>query len=61
MTLAVRSAHTAEIPLTDQKGRILVSDEYLAFLVEKLNAKMECNVRHNTKLSQAFQKFLASQ
>ncbi|XP_058033366.1 tRNA wybutosine-synthesizing protein 3 homolog isoform X2 [Ahaetulla prasina] len=40
--LAVRSTHCLEVPLT-QKGRLMVSEEYVDFVVQVANRKMEEN------------------
>ncbi|XP_050162970.1 tRNA wybutosine-synthesizing protein 3 homolog isoform X2 [Myiozetetes cayanensis] len=42
--LAVRSTHCLEVPLS-HKGRLLVSEEYIEFLVQVANQKMEENIR----------------
>ncbi|XP_071985353.1 tRNA wybutosine-synthesizing protein 3 homolog isoform X2 [Engystomops pustulosus] len=42
--MAVRSTHCLEVPLT-RDGKILVSDEYIDFLVQTANQKMEENKR----------------
>ncbi|XP_058033367.1 tRNA wybutosine-synthesizing protein 3 homolog isoform X3 [Ahaetulla prasina] len=40
--MAVRSTHCLEVPLT-QKGRLMVSEEYVDFVVQVANRKMEEN------------------
>ncbi|KFV76138.1 tRNA wybutosine-synthesizing protein 3, partial [Dryobates pubescens] len=40
--MAVRSTHCLEVPLTHQ-GKLLVSEEYIEFLVHIANGKMEEN------------------
>ncbi|XP_014748048.1 PREDICTED: tRNA wybutosine-synthesizing protein 3 homolog isoform X2 [Sturnus vulgaris] len=42
--LAVRSTHCLEVPLS-HKGRLMVSEEYIEFLVHVANQKMEENIR----------------
>ncbi|KAJ7400791.1 tRNA wybutosine-synthesizing protein 3 like protein [Pitangus sulphuratus] len=42
--LAVRSTHCLEVPLS-HKGRLLVSEEYIEFLVQVANQKMEENIK----------------
>ncbi|XP_064520937.1 tRNA wybutosine-synthesizing protein 3 homolog isoform X2 [Pseudopipra pipra] len=44
ITMAVRSTHCLEVPLS-RKGRLMVSDEYIEFLVHVANQKMEENIR----------------
>lgn len=41
---AVRSTHCLEVPLSHE-GRLLVSQEYIEFLVRVANQKMEENIR----------------
>ncbi|NXU54227.1 TYW3 protein, partial [Turnix velox] len=43
ITLAVRSAHCLEVPLS-HKGKLMVSEEYIEFLVLVANQKMEENM-----------------
>ncbi|NXH16127.1 TYW3 protein, partial [Bucco capensis] len=40
--MAVRSTHCLEVPLTRQ-GRLMVSEEYIEFLIHIANQKMEEN------------------
>ncbi|XP_026535125.1 tRNA wybutosine-synthesizing protein 3 homolog isoform X2 [Notechis scutatus] len=40
--MAVRSTHCLEVPLT-QKGRLMVSEEYVDFVIQVANQKMEEN------------------
>ncbi|XP_076837816.1 tRNA wybutosine-synthesizing protein 3 homolog [Brachyhypopomus gauderio] len=47
--MAVRSTHCLEVPLS-QKGQILVSEEYIDFLVAAANNKMEENLRRIGRL-----------
>ncbi|NXN95473.1 TYW3 protein, partial [Rhinopomastus cyanomelas] len=42
ITMAVRSAHCLEVPLT-HKGKLMVSEEYIDFVVHIANRKMEEN------------------
>ncbi|XP_009074671.1 PREDICTED: tRNA wybutosine-synthesizing protein 3 homolog, partial [Acanthisitta chloris] len=42
--MAVRSTHCLEVPLS-HKGRLMVSEEYIEFLVHVANGKMEENIR----------------
>uniref|UniRef100_A0A8D2PR06 tRNA wybutosine-synthesizing protein 3 homolog n=1 Tax=Zosterops lateralis melanops TaxID=1220523 RepID=A0A8D2PR06_ZOSLA len=44
ITMAVRSTHCLEVPLS-HKGRLMVSEEYIEFLVRVANQKMEENIR----------------
>ncbi|XP_066049140.1 tRNA wybutosine-synthesizing protein 3 homolog isoform X2 [Chamaea fasciata] len=44
ITMAVRSTHCLEVPLS-HKGRLMVSEEYIEFLVHVANQKMEENIR----------------
>ncbi|NXY15884.1 TYW3 protein, partial [Atrichornis clamosus] len=43
ITMAVRSTHCLEVPLS-HKGRLMVSEEYIEFLVHVANQKMEENL-----------------
>ncbi|NXG08060.1 TYW3 protein, partial [Sakesphorus luctuosus] len=43
ITMAVRSTHCLEVPLS-HKGRLMVSEEYIDFLVHIANQKMEENI-----------------
>uniref|UniRef100_A0A8B9L1F9 tRNA wybutosine-synthesizing protein 3 homolog n=1 Tax=Astyanax mexicanus TaxID=7994 RepID=A0A8B9L1F9_ASTMX len=42
--MAVRSTHCLEVPLS-RRGRVLVSEEYIEFIVETANNKMEENLK----------------
>ncbi|XP_010015389.1 PREDICTED: LOW QUALITY PROTEIN: tRNA wybutosine-synthesizing protein 3 homolog, partial [Nestor notabilis] len=42
--MAVRSTHCLEVPLT-HKGKLMVSEEYMEFLIDIANQKMEENSR----------------
>ncbi|KAM6342946.1 tRNA wybutosine-synthesizing protein 3 homolog isoform 2-T2 [Alca torda] len=42
--LAVRSTHCLEVPLS-HKGKLMVSEEYIEFLIHVANQKMEENIR----------------
>lgn len=44
ITMVVRSTHCLEVPLS-HKGRLMVSEEYIEFLVHVANQKMEENIR----------------
>ena len=50
ITLAVRSSHGLEVPLTDENGQLLVDENYFRFLISKANMKMEKNVQMHSKL-----------
>ncbi|XP_026887010.2 tRNA wybutosine-synthesizing protein 3 homolog [Electrophorus electricus] len=54
---AVRSTHCLEVPLS-QKGQILVSEEYIDFLVAVANNKMEENLRRIGRLYDCLTKTL---
>ncbi|NWX21718.1 TYW3 protein, partial [Aegotheles bennettii] len=41
--MAVRSTHCLEVPLS-QKGKLMVSKEYIEFLIHVANRKMEENI-----------------
>ncbi|XP_028831686.1 tRNA wybutosine-synthesizing protein 3 homolog isoform X2 [Denticeps clupeoides] len=49
--LAVRSTHCLEVPL-GHKGEILVSEEYICFVVSIANLKMEENLKRIDRFSQ---------
>ncbi|XP_069718178.1 tRNA wybutosine-synthesizing protein 3 homolog [Phaenicophaeus curvirostris] len=42
--MAVRSTHCLEVPLS-HKGKLMVSEEYIEFLIHVANQKMEENIR----------------
>ncbi|XP_040467155.1 tRNA wybutosine-synthesizing protein 3 homolog isoform X1 [Falco naumanni] len=44
ITMAVRSTHCLEVPLS-HKGKLMVSEEYIEFLIHVANQKMEENIR----------------
>ncbi|XP_008948402.1 PREDICTED: tRNA wybutosine-synthesizing protein 3 homolog, partial [Merops nubicus] len=44
ITMAVRSTHCLEVPLS-HKGRLMVTEEYIEFLIQVANRKMEENTR----------------
>ncbi|KFU87310.1 tRNA wybutosine-synthesizing protein 3, partial [Chaetura pelagica] len=43
ITVAVRSTHCLEVPLS-HKGKLMVSEEYIEFLIHVANQKMEENI-----------------
>ena len=45
VVVAVRSTHGLEVPLTNDTGKVMVSQEYLQFLLNKANAKLEDNLQ----------------
>lgn len=49
---AVRSTHVLEVPLS-QNGKVLVEQEYIHFLSQLANQKMEENVRRVQRSVQA--------
>ncbi|KAE8609534.1 hypothetical protein XENTR_v10011835 [Xenopus tropicalis] len=55
--MAVRSTHGLEVPLT-QNGKCLVSQEYIEFLVQTANRKMEENKRRITRFHSCLLKAL---
>ncbi|XP_051481707.1 tRNA wybutosine-synthesizing protein 3 homolog isoform X1 [Apus apus] len=44
ITMAVRSTHCLEVPLS-HKGKLMVSEEYIEFLIHVANQKMEENMK----------------
>ncbi|XP_027507344.1 tRNA wybutosine-synthesizing protein 3 homolog [Corapipo altera] len=54
ITMAVRSTHCLEVPLS-HKGRLMVSDEYIEFLVHVANQKMEENIRRIERFHKGLQ------
>ncbi|KAG8437180.1 hypothetical protein GDO86_008030 [Hymenochirus boettgeri] len=48
IVMAVRSTHGLEVPLS-QNGKCLVSQEYIEFLVQTANKKMEENIKRITR------------
>ncbi|XP_036410280.1 tRNA wybutosine-synthesizing protein 3 homolog [Megalops cyprinoides] len=57
---AVRSTHCLEVPLS-QKGQILVSEDYIEFLVEVANQKMVENLRRIERFHECLQSALQSE
>ncbi|KAJ8270898.1 hypothetical protein GJAV_G00120510 [Gymnothorax javanicus] len=55
--LAVRSTHCLEVPLS-RKGEVLVSSEYIEFLVELANQKMAENLRRIGRFYECLQSAL---
>ena len=47
--IAVRSTHGLEVPLTDDDGVDLVSEDFIRFVVSKANLKMEENIKRIEK------------
>ena len=47
--IAVRSTHGLEVPLTDDDGADLVSEDFIKFVVSKANLKMEENFKRIEK------------
>ena len=47
--IAVRSTHGLEVPLTDDDGADLVSEDFIRFVVNKANLKMEENFKRIEK------------
>ncbi|XP_068019982.1 tRNA wybutosine-synthesizing protein 3 homolog [Melanerpes formicivorus] len=57
--MAVRSTHCLEVPLTHQ-GKLLVSEEYIEFLVHIANGKMEENTRRIDRFYKGLELALAT-
>ncbi|XP_022251742.1 tRNA wybutosine-synthesizing protein 3 homolog [Limulus polyphemus] len=57
ITLAIRSTHMLEVPLS-KAGDVLVSDEYVKFVVEEANKKMYENQKRIERLSSNIQVML---
>ncbi|GCB76982.1 hypothetical protein scyTo_0019221 [Scyliorhinus torazame] len=57
--MAVRSTHCLEVPLCHQ-GRVLVSDEYIDYLVQVANQKMEENQKRIERFSTGLQSALTA-
>ncbi|XP_070701293.1 tRNA wybutosine-synthesizing protein 3 homolog [Pempheris klunzingeri] len=56
--MAVRSTHGLEVPLS-QEGKLLVEQEYIHFLTQIANQKMEENLRRIHRFYQSLQSFLS--
>lgn len=50
----MRSTHCLEVPLS-HKGRLMVSEEYIEFLVHVANQKMEENIRRIDRFVRIYQ------
>nr|XP_030134871.1 tRNA wybutosine-synthesizing protein 3 homolog isoform X1 [Taeniopygia guttata] len=57
ITMAVRSTHCLEVPLS-HKGRLMVSEEYIEFLVHVANQKMEENIRRIDRFHKGLERAL---
>ena len=56
ISVAVRSTALAlEVPLTDERGALLVGAPYLAYLARTANRRFEQNARHTERLHRALQ------
>ena len=49
LVTAVRSTHGLEVPITDEDGALLVTEEYVSFIVEKANSKLRENFKRIAK------------
>ncbi|XP_051991043.1 tRNA wybutosine-synthesizing protein 3 homolog [Xyrauchen texanus] len=58
--MAVRSTHCLEVPLS-HRGKVLISDEYLDFLVGVANEKMEENLKRIERFNDCLQAALQPQ
>lgn len=58
--MAVRSTHCLEVPLS-HRGKVLVSDEYLDFLVGVANQKMEENLKRIERFNECLKAALQPQ
>ena len=56
---AVRSTHALEVPITDESGKLLVSPEYIKFILSKSNTKLEENFRRITLFEQKLTQYLS--
>uniref|UniRef100_A0A1B6KUY2 tRNA wybutosine-synthesizing protein 3 homolog n=2 Tax=Graphocephala atropunctata TaxID=36148 RepID=A0A1B6KUY2_9HEMI len=52
ITFAVRGTHGLEVPLSDEAG-LLVTEDYIRYIVDKANSKMCENMRKIEKFSRA--------
>ena len=53
---AVRGTYCLEVPLTDQLGQVLVSHEYIDYVVRVANAKMDENCRRIANFTKEMEK-----
>ncbi|KAM9720063.1 tRNA wybutosine-synthesizing protein 3 homolog isoform 3-T3 [Menidia menidia] len=56
---AIRSTHGLEVPLT-HNGKLLVEHDYIHFLIQKVNAKMEQNIQRIQRFYKSLQAALSS-
>ena len=56
---AVRSTHGLEVPVTDNTGLDLVTQEYIRFIINKANNKMEENFKRIHKFQTLLQSVLS--
>ena len=56
---AVRSTHGLEVPVTDNTGLDLVTQEYIRFIINKANNKMEENFKRIHKFQTLLQSILS--
>ena len=52
--VATRSSHGLEIPLTDDRGQLLVDKKYVDFVVSLANEKLKQNEEKHLKLKENF-------
>ncbi|KAM9720062.1 tRNA wybutosine-synthesizing protein 3 homolog isoform 2-T2 [Menidia menidia] len=57
--MAIRSTHGLEVPLT-HNGKLLVEHDYIHFLIQKVNAKMEQNIQRIQRFYKSLQAALSS-
>ena len=54
--VATRSAHTMEVPLSNSEGKLLVQKEYLQFVLNLADEKMNENCRRISKFEENLKK-----
>ena len=47
---AIRSSHSLEVPISDEEGNVIVSKDYLRFVVGMADGKLENNFRSIDRL-----------
>jgi len=56
---AVRSTHALEVPVSDDSGKLLVSPDYIKFILRKSNTKLEENFRRIALFEQKLIEYLS--
>ena len=57
---AIRSSHSLEVPISDEKGNLIVSEQYLRFVVKLADDKLALNFQSIERLRGNVEKALSS-